>query len=117
MSTRKEKTMFSMKMGPAHYSVKKVESLHLDGQAFGLCNNIDKEIHVRDGMQPEQELQTMLHEALHGIINEYAIRNAVDFSAEEEEVIVDLLALGLTQTLVTSPPFLKYINTQVKLSK
>lgn len=117
MSTRNEKAMFPIKIGPAVYSVKKVESLHTDGQAFGICSGLDKEISVRAGMQKEQELQTLLHEVLHGIINEYCIRAAAHMESDDEEVIVDLVAIGLTNALVTSPRFVKYINEMVKQPK
>lgn len=114
MSTRNEKVLFPIKVGPVVYTVRKVESLKVEGQAFGVCDNLDKEIHVRAGMQKEQELQVLLHELLHGVVNEYAIRNAAKIEPDEEEVIVDLIALGLTQALCSSPQLRKYINEMTK---
>lgn len=118
MTTRAEKVLFDVKLGPCVYTVKKVHSLHSgDSSAlFGICMGLDKEIQVRDGMQPQQELQTMLHELLHGIINEYCIRNAAGLESDEEEVIVDLLALGLAEALASSPKLRRYIEQQVKQS-
>lgn len=117
MSTKKEKVMYQIKVGPARYTVKKVEGLHFDGNVFGLCSSLDKEILIRSGMQPEQEMQTVLHEVLHAVINEYCIRNAASMDAEEEEVIVDLIGLGVTQALCSSPEFRKYLLKQSALKE
>ncbi len=114
VSNRKEKVMFQVAVGPAIYTAIKVDGLKTDGQVFGLCDNLDKEISVRAGMQPVQELQTTLHELLHAVINEYAIRNAAKLEPDDEEVIVDLVALGLTQAFVSSPQLMKYIQDRIK---
>lgn len=118
MSTRNSKDMFTIKVGPAIYTVRKahVPDSNQNGQ-FGSCDNIAKEIDIRVGMQPEQELQTLMHELLHAVINEYALRQAVGMEPDEEEVIVDLMALGLTQAFSASPQLLKYIGTQLKQAK
>lgn len=111
MTTKREQTAFSIEVGPAVYTVKKVGDLHGDqGQYYGECQYLNKEILLREGMQKKQEAQTLLHELLHAIMAEYCIRRAIDMDNEEEEVIVDLVALGLTQSLASSPQLMKYLS-------
>ena len=48
---------------------------------------------------PERELRSTIHEILHGIINEYRIRELIDDKGEHMESPIDQLALGLAEVL------------------
>ena len=48
---------------------------------------------------PERELRTVLHEVLHGIVNEYRVRELMDDKSEHLEYPIDQLALGLAEVL------------------
>lgn len=48
---------------------------------------------------PERELRSTLHEILHGIINEYRVRELMDDKGEHLEHPIDQLALGLAEVL------------------
>lgn len=48
---------------------------------------------------PERELRTILHEILHGIINEYRVRELMDDKGEHLEYPIDQLVLGLAEVL------------------
>ena len=48
---------------------------------------------------PERELRTTLHEILHGIVNEYRVRELMDDKGEHREDAIDQLALGLAEVL------------------
>lgn len=48
---------------------------------------------------PEREMRTTMHEILHGIINEYKIRELIDEKGNHLEGPIDQLALGLSEVL------------------
>ena len=48
---------------------------------------------------PERELRTTIHEVLHGIINEYRVRELIDDKDAHREEAIDQLALGLAEVL------------------
>lgn len=48
---------------------------------------------------PERELRSTIHEILHGIINEYRVRELMDDKGEHMESPIDQLALGLAEVL------------------
>ena len=48
---------------------------------------------------PERELRSTIHEVLHGIINEYRVRELIDDKGEHMESPIDQLALGLAEVL------------------
>lgn len=48
---------------------------------------------------PERELRSILHEILHGIINEYRIRELMDDKEQHLEFPIDQLSLGLAEVL------------------
>jgi len=47
----------------------------------------------------EREFRTLLHEILHGIINEYQIRELMDDESRHLEPPIDQLSLGLAEML------------------
>lgn len=47
----------------------------------------------------ERELRTTIHEVLHGIVNEYRVREMMDDKGEHREEAIDQLALGLAEVL------------------
>lgn len=48
---------------------------------------------------PERELRSMLHEVLHGIIQEYRIRELMDENGNHLEFPIDQLSIGLAEAL------------------
>jgi len=48
---------------------------------------------------PERELRLLIHEILHGIINEYRVRELMDDKGDHLESPIDQLALGLAEVL------------------
>lgn len=48
---------------------------------------------------PERELRTTIHEILHGIVNEYRIRELIDEKGGHHEEAIDQLALGMAEVL------------------
>lgn len=48
---------------------------------------------------PERELRSTIHEVLHGIVNEYRVRELMDDKGEHMESPIDQLALGLAEVL------------------
>lgn len=48
---------------------------------------------------PARELRVTLHEILHGIVNEYRVRELMDDKGEHIEEPIDQLALGLAEVL------------------
>lgn len=48
---------------------------------------------------PERELRCILHEVLHGIINEYQIRELMDDRCKHLEMPIDQIASGLAGVL------------------
>lgn len=86
-----------IRIGSVDYTVEKTdEYLKLDGeQCLGIIDYEIQTIKIAKNIQHNQrQEQTFLHEVIHAITKEFKI----DFS-EEEEVIVDKLALGLHQVI------------------
>ncbi len=86
-----------IRIGSVDYTVEKTdEYLKLDGeQCLGIIDYEIQTIKIANNIQHNQrQEQTFLHEVIHAITKEFKI----DFS-EEEEVIVDKLALGLHQVI------------------
>lgn len=48
---------------------------------------------------PERELRLTIHEILHGIINEYRIRELMDEKGDHMEIPIDQLTLGIAEVL------------------
>jgi hypothetical protein len=48
---------------------------------------------------PERELRSTLHEVLHGIVNEYRVRELMDDKNDHLEIPIDQLAIGLAEVL------------------
>lgn len=69
-------------------------------RAYGEIDYDKKEINIDETLQDKQgQLQTFLHEILHGIVYD----RELDFKNDEEETIVDQLAKGLYQVLKDNP--------------
>ena len=48
---------------------------------------------------PERELRSIIHEVLHGIINEYRVRELMDDKGDHLEFPIDQLAIGLAEVM------------------
>lgn len=55
-------------------------------------------IHILKGC-PERELRSSIHEILHGIINEYQVRELMNEERTHLEEPIDQLSLGLAEVL------------------
>lgn len=87
----------TIRIGSVDYTVEKTdEYLKLDGeQCLGIIDYEKQTIRIANNLQHKQrQEQTFLHEVVHAITREFKI----DFN-EEEETIVDKLALGLHQAI------------------
>lgn len=87
----------TIRIGSVDYTVEKTdEYLKLDGkQCLGIIDYEKQTIRIANNLQHKQrQEQTFLHEVVHAITREFKI----DFN-EEEETIVDKLALGLHQVI------------------
>lgn len=72
-----------------------------DGEGASLWGQISYEKHsinIRKGL-PERELRTLLHEVLHGIIEDGEIRELMDSDRKHLEVPINQLANGLAEAL------------------
>lgn len=86
-----------IRIGSVDYTVEKTdEYLKLDqDQCAGIIDFEKQSIKIANNVQHEQrQEQTFLHELIHGIVHEYH----VDFE-DDEEKIVDTIALGLHQVI------------------
>lgn len=82
--------------------------------AMGMCDHETLEILIQENLPPEEELETIIHEILHGIF--YRMRVPIKDSNIEEE-IVDRLGAGLAQVFVENPDLLNYIQTFIPREK
>lgn len=100
----------TVKIGPHRYDIHEVDGKWTEGEdAHGKCNTSTHEIWINNSYKPSHTLDTVIHEHLHAIWNQYDLNDK-----DEEEAIVHRLATGIVQTLVDNPELLKYINKMIK---
>lgn len=72
---------------------------------LGMCDVTECLITVQEGQHEVEEVDTVLHEAMHGLF--YLLD--FDLSAKKEEEIVRRLSTGLIQVFKDNPELLTYI--------
>jgi hypothetical protein len=80
-----------------------------EGDCYGMCDFDIQTITIRDGCHPQQRLDTVLHEIIHGIIYEGDLYHAI----KKEEALVRPLASSLTAVLLNNPALMAFINASL----
>lgn len=96
-----------IKVGWKNFDIKFVPTSHeLEPGYSGLCKPMEQKIIVADILSPEKQANTLFHEILHAICNEYNI--FTDDDAEERAVIC--FANGLCLFMKDNPATLEWIT-------
>ena len=93
-----------IQIGGMPFEIEKVEKdldVCHDGSGHKLWGQISYSRHSIRVLKacPERELRSTIHEILHGIINEYRVRELIDEKGDHLESPIDQLALGLAEVL------------------
>ena len=93
-----------IRIGGMPFEIEKVEKefeVCHDGSGQKLWGQISYSKHSIRVLKacPERELRSTIHEVLHGIINEYRVRELMDDKGEHMESPIDQLTLGLAEVL------------------
>lgn len=73
-------------------------------RAYGRIDFENKKIIIDKTLREKQgHFQTLLHEIIHGIVND----RDIDFTCDDEEVIVEQLARGFYQVIKDNPEIFK----------
>ncbi len=75
----------------------------------GMCDSLNQEIFVEEGMKFDTQKETVLHETLHAISDEMGL--------ELSEAQVDGGAKGILAVLMDNPSFAKFLLTKEKEAK
>lgn len=95
------------------FEIKFVDHVENGSELLGLCKYFDNEILVRANQKPAEELDTLLHEMLHALVNTLGL----SFQDENhEEMIVSKIGAALAGTFLDNPQLLEYINQKCKES-
>lgn len=93
-----------VKIRNMHYDVNTVDYTVLNGQlCYGLIDYNKLEIQIAKDIPLEKQRETLWHEILHGITNEYNI----DLSNDDEEDIIDEISKGIVQVLHDNPELIR----------
>ncbi len=84
---------------------------NFDASTVGLCEPFKNTITILDVQPPAEELDTVLHEILHGISHVMSIPFA---AAEQEEQVVRMMGTGIAGVLLENPDLVAYISETVK---
>ena len=82
----------------------------IDKEAYGQITYSRKMIEIADGQTPQEYLDTVIHEVVHGIIEEYG----VEMDRRKEEKFVTQFSNSLTDVLKKNPNFVAWLNEQSK---
>lgn len=99
----------SIRIGPIPYSVSEVSDLHrLDDEGrkqwlHGHIDHADAVIQVCRDQSPEVKAATLLHESIHGILNQAGM-------SVHDEAIVISLGYGLLALIRDNPALIDYIK-------
>ena len=97
----------TLKAGYLDYTVNLAPASELDdGETRGLLEHRDHTVKLLEGMHPQQEAETLLHEILH-IAWEYWGSGAPEL---DEETAVSAMATGLSTVMRDNPWLLKYFH-------
>jgi hypothetical protein len=88
----------TVRIGPIDYEVRENPELGLDGDVAGRVSIGVSRIEVDPHMEPQRRAFVLLHEVVHAIL----IHGQVDLG-EDEESVVDVMALGFLAFLRDNP--------------
>lgn len=99
-----------VKIGSTTFKVEKTKE-ELDGGAMGRTYFTRSLIQYQAGVvAEEQQITTVLHEALHSIIFVYGLHRALKLNEENEEILVSLLEQPLMSFIKNNPQLIKAIQ-------
>lgn len=102
-----------IKVGPHRYVIHEVDKEWTEDQdAHGKTNTNTHEIWVNTTYTESHILDTLVHELLHAIWNQYGLGEK-----EEEETVVHRLATGWVQAMSDNEHLVKYINRTLRKMK
>lgn len=81
-------------------------------EAQGCYRNELAEIHINRGMGAREQLNTVIHEVLHAICYAYGLKKEFE-EDEDEEMVVNALANGITEALVRNKGLVELIRQSV----
>lgn len=84
--------------------------------ALGLFHANEHKIIVKSTMTPTQEIETLIHEILHGVFYYSNVNAHTDHDQKIEEHYVDTIANGITLILKDNPELLDYIKEKLTSS-
>ncbi|MCP0885897.1 hypothetical protein LB941_00930 [Ligilactobacillus sp. WILCCON 0076] len=98
--------MKKIKIGGIIYKVENVKRLEDDNQsAWGVTQYENAHISIRDKIEKQKYYQTIIHEALHGMLHEAGVDNLAN-----DESLVTPLGNMLYQFIVDNPKLIEKIN-------
>jgi Zn-dependent peptidase ImmA (M78 family) len=81
-----------VRVGASDYSVIICSKLEFEQQAVeGVCDRINKVIYV-NALSPKDDMETLLHEMVHGAMFEYGIIQHDNWCPQLEEVVVEVVS-------------------------
>jgi Zn-dependent peptidase ImmA (M78 family) len=103
---------FKVKIGTARYLVRTKPHFLRDDNAYAMTEYAKKLITIDEDLlrQPDLFVHSLMHEINHAILHEYGVRIE---DKQEEEYIVDLLAMGLV-LLRENKTFMKVFKGEIK---
>lgn len=107
--------MNRLQMGSLTFRVEKVNDLQYDTEdggkasAFGLFNLSETFIQIEAGLNPSLERVILLHEVLHGILEQTGEKG------DHEEQLIDRLAYALMDLFSRNPLLLSYFAGHVEI--
>lgn len=81
-----------------------------DKKAYGQITYDKKLIEITEGQTPQEYLDTVIHEVMHGIIEEYEVK----MDRRKEEKFVTNISNHLTDVLKKNPKLLDWIVSQAQ---
>ena len=92
----------NIKVGSLIYEIVEAEELYLNNnECMGIISYEDLIIKIKKNLKDQRKTQTLWHELVHAIIDEYII----DFKEMDEERIVDLISKGIVCILLENKNF------------
>jgi len=92
----------NLKILAKKWSVDYVKSAPLEQDEMGICDLENQAIHVKEGLSPEQERSTLLHECIH------AISDSLGLGLTEKQV--QGLESGLFDLNARNPKLFSYLR-------
>lgn len=104
-----------IKIGYKTYTVQdmSVEEIHKTGN-YGDCQHSEEIININRTASETEQLNTLLHEVLHGCFYVGGIRHVNSLTLDQEESIVRVLANVFQEVLRENPKFYKMLGVDSK---